>query len=457
MSRQVTEHLNTRTCYSNKMLSFRKNSMFQLEEKYNNSMIVLKDKEFINNADVEKRFFDKRRVLRNCSKMGKENNEKTLQNEEKKYSSENENVNHEKLVNGKEDLTQFKKLRKDKKDQYDIITSKRSLDIRFNQLQIKKELKDEILLLRSEVVKEKKANTAINNPEYVDNPNLESPYKSCLICDNYFHPGNVIILECFHIFCLNCAKLFYEEKIDQGKKELNCPIFKCLMRISTEIIKNLVTLNYYEKLIKKLEITEEKQNFLLNRELCGTVDLSAKKSTIFIENHEINSKKNILEIKNNFNIQFYTKNIEHFCKNCKKESLFGKNSRNLIKCMNCLLKFCKHCGKIFSSSHFDFSGNNYCKIFLRKNKKPLPLVKNHFKEFFLDFILFLLGYFVFIFGVLNYINLAITDLLKFRDHNNNNCCTHFFQILLLIIISIIVLPILFMTLPFYPFIVAIFK
>jgi RNase P subunit RPR2 len=314
--------------------------------------------------------------------------------------------------------------------------------------------------LKSNVIKEKNQGTPKRNSKLHNHDSkseyssFEFPYKICLICDVYFNPLQVLILECNHIFCANCTKLFFEEKIEEGKKEIKCPLFRCPQIIVTLIVQKYVTEKHFNNFLKKLEINDEKLVNLIQDEKM-TFNL-AKKSTTFLEPIDFKnySKKHVFEITSNISFLYYSKSKEVYCKNCNEEALFGKNCRNFIKCMNCLKTFCKYCGKNYVAGHFDFSGNNYCKIFFRRNCKYLPTVRNKFKEALSDFMVFILGYFVLILGVINYINLGVNSLFNYETYYYLKLTTH---IILMIILTIMILPIMFVILPFYPSLVAIFR
>ena len=474
MSRQVTDP-NSNKKFSSNIILFRKNSQIQSDDKLSNSMVILeKDKKFMNFNVVDKEFFNKNQIEDNILIMREEFIENTLKIEDKDIINEK---NHATITldNEGKNIDKIDDLREKIKSKhmntinikYNILSSDRSSDRNLNVCEHKNKRKDEILLLRSKKESEEKLPSNLNgklskmisnhNGEIIEiSSTSEYPYKICMICDIYFNPEKLIIFDCFHIFCYNCAKLFYEEKIEEGKKEFKCPIFKCSQIISIEIIKTLVTEKHLNKLFKTVDTFEEKAK-ISNIEK-GPIKIIEKKSSVIDNNDfKIYSKKHILEITNKNDFKYYSKNKEIYCKNCYKESLFGKNSRNFIKCMNCLQKFCKYCERNFTSGHFDFSGNNYCKIFLRKHIKFSISERNECKEITIQFIIFLLGYLVFFIGVINYINLGINDLLKLRIDKEEHIWKVFLKYFLLILISLIVVPILFMTLPFYPSIVAIFK
>ena len=464
-------HINN--SFSNNLILFRKNSRTKIDEKCSNSMIIIDNDKMSFNV-VDKEFFNKKRIRENISHIRKDahkicqiDTKENKKPENKNNKNGNNNIISEDFKIAKnigDEIEELKniKLKKSTDDGFIILTSKRSEDNKLNDVNNNKDVSNEIILLQSNIIKDnnisninQKITKAVNIHEENFENTIDFPFKMCLICDIYFNFDNIIDLKCLHIFCIKCAKLFYEEKIEEGKKELICPIFKCPEAISNDLIKKIVTEKHYCKLLKKIEILSEKDIFKNNDENVK-FNVNIKSINTIVDHHDFKmySKKHVFEITNNVSFLYFSKTKDIYCNNCHEESLFGKSCRNFIKCMNCLHSYCKYCGKKYNIGHFDFTGNTYCKIFLRKNCKYLPTVRNRCKEFLLDFIIFLLGYLVFILGILNYINVALSDLMKIRD---NHFCGIFIHIIIMILITLIVLPILFMTLPFYPYIVVIFK
>jgi len=122
--------------------------------------------------------------------------------------------------------------------------------------------------------------------------------------------------------------------------------------------------------------------------------------------------------------------------------------------MNCLHTYCKYCGKNYSNGHFDFTGNNYCKIFYRRHCKYLPSIRNKCKEISVEFIIFLAGYFIFFIGSLNLIHVYMR---KYTYEDKETTFAIAKHLIILILIYSVSIPILFLLLPFYPMLVAIFR
>jgi RNase P subunit RPR2 len=218
-------------------------------------------------------------------------------------------------------------------------------------------------------------------------------------------------------------------------------------------IKKFVTEKHFNNYNKKIDLSEEKQNLILSVDNKSN-QFIGKISQTSIEDFKSLSKKHVLEVTNSINFLYYSKTKEIFCKNCNEEALFGKNCRNFIKCMNCLHTYCKYCGKNYSNGHFDFTGNNYCKIFYRRHCKYLPSIRNKCKEISVEFIIFLAGYFIFFIGSLNLIHVY---LRKYTFEEKETSLAVAQHIIILILIYSVSIPILFLLLPFYPVLVAIFR
>lgn len=451
---------------SNKVILFRKNSQFQSEDKEsNNSMIIYdKDNRTLKFNVVDKQFFDKKKIVGNIKQIRKEIDIK-VENGGTKLENQNLNntVEESEKAGPRISESDLKKSSKNEEECNIIISSKRLVLNKPAKESVSENNDKEMLLLRANNIKEKKIDDQLSSGVKLkqsadhksEHSSFEFPYKVCLICDVYFNSNSVQVFKCDHILCNSCMKLFYEEKIEEGKKELKCPVFKCKELIDPEIVKKFVTEKHFNNFLKKLEINDEKIAVFPANEEKGTFHL-AKKSTTFMDNNDFKnySKKHVLEVTASISFLYYSKTKEVYCKNCNEESLFGKNCRNFIKCMNCLKTYCKYCSKNYSVGHFDFTGNNYCKIFFRRHCRYLPSERNRCREAVSDFIVFLMGYIVFVVGVINYINLLVRSILNNEKQENVKSS---FQILIVVLISCVVLPILFLMLPFYPAMVAIFR
>lgn len=445
---------------SNHMIRFRKESHFVTEEKENNSMVILeKENKKLKFNVLDKGFFDKKKISNNLNYLKREFATKKedfpLQN---KHYMENPNNTVEEIKKKSAKLVNnnHKKVQNDY--HYDVLSSsKRSFEN--NNSKQKPKHTEEILIIKKNIV-EKNVDQFQNQINFVESnynkgdlESIEFPYKICLICEVYFVLNQVVILTCEHIICFNCTKLYLEEKIEEGKKKLICPLFKCNTIFNDDQIKMFVTEKHYNNYLRKLELKEEKQQLIISNDEKANINIG-KISQTSIDDFKTLSKKHVLEITNSINFLYYSKTKEIFCKNCNEESLFGKNCRNFIKCMNCLHSYCKYCGKNYSNGHFDFTGNNYCKIFYRRHCKYLPTVRNKCKEIAVEFVIFLAGYIIFFIGSLNLVHINLRKLIYEEKETTFLFISH---ITILILLYILVIPILLLLLPFYPMLVAIFR
>ena len=441
---------------------FRKESHFVSEEKENNSMVILeKENKKLKFNVLDKGFFDKKKISQNLDFLKKElaNNGEIISIQRKSCKGFDNPNNTIEEINRKSDKIDIANENKIKNNyHYDVLSSsKRS----FEKSDTKQKTKgnEETAIIKKKVI-EKNSDQTQNQINFVENnynkadiESIDFPYKICLICEVYFVLHQVIVLSCDHIFCFNCTKLFLEEKIEEGKKRLLCPLFKCTTMFKEEEIKKFVTEKHFNNYIKKIDISEEKQNLLLSSDNKSNMYIG-KISQTSIEDFKSLSKKHVLEVTNSINFLYYSKTKEIFCKNCNEEALFGKNCRNFIKCMNCLHTYCKYCGKNYSNGHFDFTGNNYCKIFYRRHCKYLPSIRNKCKEISVEFIIFLAGYFIFFIGSLNLIHVYMR---KYTYEDKETTFAIVKHLIILILIYSVSIPILFLLLPFYPMLVAIFR
>jgi hypothetical protein len=198
--------------------------------------------------------------------------------------------------------------------------------------------------------------TDINlKPAGVNNLSILNVYKLCSICDLYIEKGTVFT--CQHIVCDKCCKVFYEDRIELGYINLQCPIYSCKFKIDISSIKERISEAHYKR------IESESTAFLNNSPLCKS-NLFQKHINLF-KNY---LKKNVLDISDNDESYYlFNKFKDEFCGKCREPALFGKFSGNSLKCLNCYSLFCKFCFKPVSNDldHFDRSGTKYCKIYFR--------------------------------------------------------------------------------------------
>ena len=274
--------------------------------------------------------------------------------------------------------------------------------------------------------------------------NGEDSYFPCFMCDKFYainennFPGNV----CSHIFCSKCGKYYFEELIDNDEIKMKCPKFKCQNILTNDLIKKIVSVPHYNKLIQNIEKTKRSNNSQLYFE------------NILNENNKDNEKK-IKELQNyiyehvidvNSNKKFYlfnkAKNI--YCNKCYEPALYSKSGNNFIKCLNCGVSICKYCFKNFSKDHLVISNENHCKVYLRKRyislRKP-----SCFSDFFRELGLIIISYIMLFIGLFCSIYSCFACGKRIQ-----NICIQIIIILFSLLFTLILSPFILILLPYFP-------
>lgn len=311
-----------------------------------------------------------------------------------------------------------------------------------------------------------------------DASNLSS-LATCLICQQILSIQIVRIMEgCKHYLCVMCCKTFYEDRIELGEIDLKCPNYKCESRINLNNLKNYISIKHYESLEKnKLNNEYGERNYFNNLNklphysISGTLDIKklaiSKDFTNIDKNTMIYSirnlaQKHVLQIGSDEPYMLFNKYKDYFCKSCNEPSLYGKLPGKIVKCLNCDKTFCKFCMKILSSSHFDLSSQNHCKIYFRKRGinsilKPLRIRKDSImRKFYIRLIIMTIGFLLLMkflhYKILNFFELLI-DVIFCRLSSKFNKIKHMiYYIMIMINIPILIFSIFIgnLILPFFP-------
>jgi hypothetical protein len=292
------------------------------------------------------------------------------------------------------------------------------------------------------------SNYKINN--CCDNINIQIklgiPKFVCSICDITYTASVSYVAECgFHFLCKKCAKCFYEEKIDNGAKELFCPFVKCGKKFSKYQAKKFVSKSHYDM----LEEEEEKNNNL--------------NSIKFFSDNNYNNLKNysgnhVIDINNNKLFYNFNKNKKIFCSKCNEETLFCRDKQFFMKCLNCGYAQCKYCFKEYTYDHFDMNSPNYCRIYYREeefNGKTMAIFLKFLLQLFFVFAIF----FLIIISLWKVPKKKLTDLF-FKGNKKHNRFLFYIKIIFIyfftFIIFIICLPFNIILFPWFPSFLAFF-
>jgi hypothetical protein len=256
-------------------------------------------------------------------------------------------------------------------------------------------------------------------------------FKFCFLCDKLHLSNNMISLGCNHAFCIKCGKVYYEDKIEQGDKILKCPVFKCQKTPDKEFLSTLVTERHLT-LLSKLQTQP-----------------NSSRDTKF-EEVKVYTQKHILDINNNDNFLLYNKTKELFCQKCTEASLYGRTGKTYVKCLNCFNTICKFCMKVYNYDHLDITSESYCKVYFRKDLKKQVIKPNKCKLYLLTLGLIIASYFLLFISVLKYI-------LKFFENKEKSKCKTFTNYILIILLYILMIPIMLMTIPYFPLLISMLK
>ena len=79
--------------------------------------------------------------------------------------------------------------------------------------------------------------------------NNNRTHQICEICDFTYTIDKFLLPECKqHYICKKCTKNYYEEKIEEGIKDLFCPFLKCKAKINIKDLQKFVSSEHYNRL-----------------------------------------------------------------------------------------------------------------------------------------------------------------------------------------------------------------
>ena len=284
------------------------------------------------------------------------------------------------------------------------------------------------------------------------NPIGNNIYKMCEICEHTYSLNKLFVAQCEnHYICKRCTKNYYEEAIEEGKKELVCPFLTCKKNVDEYRLKNFISSKHYNRLYN-----EQKKNIrnLNKEEKKGDFYFTKIKTNINKENIEKYTKKNVIDINSNKNFFNYNSAKDGYCPYCYEESLFSKTNTHYYKCLNCLSKICKYCFKEFHDRHMDINYNLHCKVFYRGDEEFNRKKNIFFYTFLLELFFVLATFYLCLAGSFYFIKNLFFGICTIT-HNSNFIILLFgyFFVLIFFIISIPFIVILY---PYFPSVIAIF-
>ena len=267
-------------------------------------------------------------------------------------------------------------------------------------------------------------------------------YNICQLCEHTQPVTKLFVAECKqHFFCKKCAKIYYEEIIENGIREMVCPLVKCRKPVKLEKLDNIISDEHFKILTNNLS---KNNKYLLFTKL---------KTETLPESFEIYTEKHVLDIDSNKKFYNFNNRKEAYCPYCNKDTLFTKGNMHYGKCLNCQIKICKHCSKEFKNDHLDLSSPNHCKVFYR-TKEAMQDKKNICLRYLLELFFVIASFYLTFAGAFLLIREMFSSAFNLKD--NKNCIKYAFLYLFTFICFLIAIPIIFIFFPVFPSLMATF-
>ena len=411
----------------------------------------------------------------NGENLNKTQIDKTIKNIEKSvemYKNQKRNSKelpeYMKVKTNSDDLIDTNNCDLEHKKSTDILNEKEILNINENTIKTNRN-EEERYVKSTNINVNSNINTNINNPFYQqkvisprnlnvlpfiifssrDNSNNDEIqiFEMCIICERTFPIQKLYTSNCkIHKICRKCIKNYYEDIIEQGERNLKCPIYSCKELFKKFILKQIISENHYNLLDGKPNIFTYSSSY----------QISSKYNLIPKEQDKLKlyTQKHVLDINSNENFFMFNKAKNQFCPNCGEPALFTKIKGHFIKCLNCFHRICKYCMKGFEQNHMDIASEEHCKVYYRIENdviQPRSCCMNYLIQLF-----FIISSFIFMFigGFL-----TIRNAIKwfFCVKNDTNCFLWLIIYFFTIIFFICAIPIILIILPYFPIFTAIFN
>ncbi len=276
---------------------------------------------------------------------------------------------------------------------------------------------------------------------------IDESYLSCYICDRTYSSNRLYSADCNkHFICRRCCKNYYEERIEQGDRDLKCSVFTCNESFNPglSILQKFLSENHLDLLLNNK--TKNNENKLIEPSLS-----LQKKYNFTNQSSEVMKsymKKHVIDINSNQNFYMYNKAKVQFCPKCGEQSLFSKTGTYFVKCLNCFHRICKYCMKEYNELHMDISNDNHCKIYYRRD--GLDDEKKSFFYLFLIEIFLIISAFIFLFvGAFNYFKNCIKAIFCIKQYEEYGCFKTMIINFVTLILFFMSFPILLISFPYF--------
>ena len=272
---------------------------------------------------------------------------------------------------------------------------------------------------------------AVNKIEVIP-PSSITIYQKCIIGNRTFLKHKMLCAKvCEHFICKKCAKIYYEERIEQGMHKLKCPVMHCNAYF------DLMSLNY---------IVSENHFNIASKEEKKTIYHVKQPNDL-----QIYSQKHVIDINSNENFYKYKQSKIEYCSFCHQQALFSKTGTHFVKCLNCFRCICKYCMKEYGESHLDINTNEHCKVFYRVDKSLLSKRYNVFCQALIQLGLVIISYILLYGGLFKVITMNMRRIIR-----KKRIVSKVIIYIVSIILFIICVPLLLVILPYFPVFIAIF-
>lgn len=187
--------------------------------------------------------------------------------------------------------------------------------------------------------------------------------QSCAICYNPIHSSQIVTLPCHSPFCTTCISLYLEVKINNLEVlSITCPVPQCQFEFTSDLIKDNISTNLFQKYCKLLYSETLSKN--PNLRWCPAPDCSGY--DIFANNFqmtcnvcstfycfhcsEIWKDKHTCKMSDK-PLEYWFKKGIRYCPNCKRkvEKNYGCDH---MTCIKCKYQWCWLCGEKFHVNHY---------------------------------------------------------------------------------------------------------
>ena len=285
---------------------------------------------------------------------------------------------------------------------------------------------------------------------------IDETFLSCYICDRTYPLYKLYSADCEkHFICRRCCKNYYEERIEQGEKDLKCSVFTCNNSFNPglKILRTILSPNHINLLLDSKIKNNENQLIEPSLSLQKKYNITHQSSDVM----KLYMKKHVIDINSNQNFFMYNKAKVQFCPKCGEQSLFSKTGTYFVKCLNCFHRICKYCMKEYNELHMDISNDNHCKIYYRKDAVDEENEKNSLFYNFLIEIFLILGAFIFLFiGAFYYFKNCLKAIFCIKRNEDYGCLKALIINFVTFILFFMSFPILLISLPYFPIFNSIF-